>query len=133
MDSIVSSVFRHLTVEGLWDDAFALLSTSAVPALLPDLLEASLDKLLREGRTATLKRWIDAAEEAQIQSPIIDLAEASSPSERASIRRPKSWRWQPLARCHEQVLWQRGRTPLRVGQRTLKAEQRMPSNSIRPR
>jgi len=76
VDSIVRTVFRYLTVEGLWDDAFALLSTSAVPALLPELLEACLDKLLREGRTATLQRWINASEDAQIQSPIIDLAEA---------------------------------------------------------
>ena len=76
VDSIVSSVGKYFIVEGLWDDAFALLSTSDVPALLPELLEASLDTLLREGRTATLKRWIDAADDAQIQSPIIDLAEA---------------------------------------------------------
>jgi ATP/maltotriose-dependent transcriptional regulator MalT len=76
VDSIVSSVGRYLIVEGFWDDAFTLLSTSGVPALLPELLEASLDSLLREGRTATLKRWIDASEEAQIESPIIDLAEA---------------------------------------------------------
>jgi LuxR family maltose regulon positive regulatory protein len=76
VDSIVRSVGRYLIGEGFWDDAFELLSTSAVPELLPELLEASLDKLLREGRTATLKRWIGASEEAQIQSPIIDLAEA---------------------------------------------------------
>ena len=75
VDSIVRSVGRYLIVEGFWDEAFELLSASEAE-LLPELLEASLDKLLREGRTATLKRWISASEEAQVQSPIIDLAEA---------------------------------------------------------
>ena len=62
VDSIIRSVGRYLIVEGFWDEAFELLAASEAE-LLPELLEASLDKLLREGRTATLKRWISASEE----------------------------------------------------------------------
>jgi DNA-binding CsgD family transcriptional regulator/tetratricopeptide (TPR) repeat protein len=76
VESIARAVSEHLIDTGLWDDAFALISNSRMPALLPGLIEASLDSLLLEGRTATLKRWINASDEAQIQSPIVDLAEA---------------------------------------------------------
>jgi ATP/maltotriose-dependent transcriptional regulator MalT len=59
-----------------WDDVFALARQYEFGELLPELVEASHEQILAEGRLATLVRWIDYAAEQQVRSPVLDLVEA---------------------------------------------------------
>jgi DNA-binding NarL/FixJ family response regulator len=59
-----------------WDDVFALARQFGFGGLVHELVEASYEQMLADGRLATLVRWIDWAAEQQIRSPILDLAEA---------------------------------------------------------
>ncbi len=72
----IRKVGRYLFRERAWDEAFAFVEESGALGLLGELLEAALDDLLLKGRTATLRKWLDTAYEAQLQFPVMDLAEA---------------------------------------------------------
>jgi LuxR family maltose regulon positive regulatory protein len=73
---VIAQTARVLVEQERWDDAFALARQFAFGELLPDLVEASREQMLAEGRLATLARWIDYAAEQQVRSPVLDLAEA---------------------------------------------------------
>lgn len=83
----IENVGRYLFQERAWDEAFALLEESAAFALMGELFESALDDLLLQGRTATLRKWIDRAYEAQLQFPVMDLAEAEISFREGSHRR----------------------------------------------
>lgn len=59
-----------------WDDAFTVAVTASARHLLVPLVQAALPRMLTDGRLATLRRWIDAASEDSLSSPILELAEA---------------------------------------------------------
>ena len=52
-----------------------------------ELFESALDDLLLQGRTATLRKWLDRAYEVQLQFPVMDLAEAEISFREGSHRR----------------------------------------------
>jgi LuxR family transcriptional regulator, maltose regulon positive regulatory protein len=59
-----------------WDDAFQLIERWGDETHVEHLIEGALERLLAEGRSATLERWLEFARSHDIQSPVIDLAEA---------------------------------------------------------
>jgi ATP/maltotriose-dependent transcriptional regulator MalT len=59
-----------------WDEAFNVISRVQAPSLLPDLIAAALEDLLREGRTQTVSYWLEYAHINHLSSPTLDLAEA---------------------------------------------------------
>jgi DNA-binding CsgD family transcriptional regulator len=61
---------------GQWDDAFEVAHRSSLPALQEGIITAGLDRMLSEGRIATVERWIESALTAHLDSPILDLAES---------------------------------------------------------
>jgi LuxR family maltose regulon positive regulatory protein len=83
----IHKVGRYLFQERAWDEAFALVEESAALGLMGELFEAALDDLLLQGRTATLRKWLDRAYEAQLQFPVMDLAEAEISFREGSHRR----------------------------------------------
>ena len=83
----IRNVGRYLFQERAWDEAFALLEESAAFGLMGELFESALDDLLLQGRTATLRKWLDRAYEAQLQFPVMDLAEAEISFREGSHRR----------------------------------------------
>jgi LuxR family maltose regulon positive regulatory protein len=61
-----------------WDDAFTLIRESDMISELPGLLRASLDDLLKEGRIATVRSWLEFARSHKLDDPIISLAHSES-------------------------------------------------------
>jgi LuxR family transcriptional regulator, maltose regulon positive regulatory protein len=59
-----------------WDHAFQVARIHAPEVGIPQVVGASLDTLLSEGRLATLTRWLDHASSVHLNAPILDLAEA---------------------------------------------------------
>jgi LuxR family maltose regulon positive regulatory protein len=74
--SVIMKTARVLLDLQRWDDVFSLIEQLGATDLLPDLIAASHEEMLLQGRLATLTRWIDYAAEHQIVSPVIDLLEA---------------------------------------------------------
>jgi ATP/maltotriose-dependent transcriptional regulator MalT len=72
----IDSVVSHLVGRGAWDDAFAVIHGSDRTELLSPLMGAALGEMLKAGRAATIRRWLDAAEQRGITSPQLDLAKA---------------------------------------------------------
>ena len=73
---VIDRTLKALITSCQWDDAFGIIAECDIPHALPVLVEAALDSLLREGRVATIRRWIDQARAARLTDPLIDLAEA---------------------------------------------------------
>jgi LuxR family transcriptional regulator, maltose regulon positive regulatory protein len=72
---VIDSTLAALISTHRWDDAFtAIVEWDASPAL-PSLIEAALDHLLRAGRVATIRRWIEQARVARVTDPLVDLAD----------------------------------------------------------
>jgi DNA-binding CsgD family transcriptional regulator len=67
---------RHLGELGLWDDAFVLSNRFFSEELVIALLERGLPAMLQAARLPTLERWLELARAKQVDSPVIDLAEA---------------------------------------------------------
>ena len=86
-EEAIQNVGRYLVHERAWDEAYALLEESAAFGLMGELFESALDDLLLQGRTATLRKWLDRAYEAQLQFPVMDLAEAEISFREGSHRR----------------------------------------------
>jgi DNA-binding CsgD family transcriptional regulator len=61
---------------GVWDHAFEMARIHAPEVGIPQVVGASLETLLSEGRLATLTRWLDHASSVHLNAPILDLAEA---------------------------------------------------------
>jgi LuxR family transcriptional regulator, maltose regulon positive regulatory protein len=59
-----------------WDDAFQLIERWGDESHIDHLIEEALERLLAEGRSATLERWLEFAGSHAVQSPVIDLAQA---------------------------------------------------------
>ncbi len=64
----------HLTSEQAWDDAFTVIEQTSRVDLLPRLLDESLHEMLRQGRVATVRRWVASARSLSPISPEVDLA-----------------------------------------------------------
>jgi LuxR family maltose regulon positive regulatory protein len=65
----VESLIRH----ELWDEAFELIQQFGQEALLPVLIESSMERMLASGRSTTLRVWVDAAPKC---APTVRLAGA---------------------------------------------------------
>jgi LuxR family maltose regulon positive regulatory protein len=59
-----------------WDDVFALAEDFGLSDLVLLLIERAMDELLRAGRLATLRRWVEYARAEEATRPLVDLAEA---------------------------------------------------------
>jgi LuxR family maltose regulon positive regulatory protein len=59
-----------------WDDALALAEEFKMKGLLETALECSFDRMLREGRVASVAHWLELADELGVSSPTLDLAAA---------------------------------------------------------
>jgi LuxR family transcriptional regulator, maltose regulon positive regulatory protein len=73
---VVSRLEDFLLRRKDWDDAFLLIKRWGDESHIDHLIESALDRLLVEGRSATLERWLDFARSHDVQSPVIDLAGA---------------------------------------------------------
>lgn len=68
-------VGRHLSL-GELDEGFAVAERLQTPDLLTRILEVGMEPLLARGRLPTLDHWIATARKADVDSPLVDLAEA---------------------------------------------------------
>src|SRR5262249_15454155 len=59
-----------------FDSAFALTAEFEMFELLEVLIRVGLEDLVAVGRTATLRKWVNAAAEFGISSPVVSIAEA---------------------------------------------------------
>ena len=73
LSRVVARAAGHLIGHELWDEAFELIQRFDQRALLPDLIEASMERLLATGRVTTLRAWVVAAPE---NAPTVRLAGA---------------------------------------------------------
>jgi LuxR family maltose regulon positive regulatory protein len=71
---------KHLALYFLqsreWDEAFAVIREHGLPDLLPRLFSEALREMIQEGRLSTLGRWIEYSREAEVDTPITNLAAA---------------------------------------------------------
>jgi DNA-binding CsgD family transcriptional regulator len=73
---VVSRLENFLLRRNDWDDAFLLIEQWGTESHIDHLIEGALDRLLAEGRSATLERWLEFARSHGVESPVIDLAGA---------------------------------------------------------
>jgi DNA-binding CsgD family transcriptional regulator len=73
---VVSRLEDFLLRRNDWDDAFLLIERWGDESHIDHLLGGALDRLLAEGRSATLERWLEFAQRHNVESPVIDLAGA---------------------------------------------------------
>jgi DNA-binding CsgD family transcriptional regulator len=73
LSRVVSRAADNLIRHELWDEAFELIQRFDQNSVLPTLIEASMERLLASGRSATLRAWVDAAPES---APTVRLASA---------------------------------------------------------
>jgi LuxR family maltose regulon positive regulatory protein len=76
VEAVRTDVVEGLLWQGRWDDAFDLADRYGDLALAERVLEESLDRLIQEGRIATVSRWLERRTTSYSNSPIFDLAEA---------------------------------------------------------
>jgi ATP/maltotriose-dependent transcriptional regulator MalT len=74
--SRIDSLVSHLVGRGAWDDAFTVIESTERIELLSPLIGAALGEILRNGRIATVRRWLATAEVTGLTSPQVDLARA---------------------------------------------------------
>jgi LuxR family maltose regulon positive regulatory protein len=73
LSRVVERAAGNLIGHELWDEAFELIQRFGQRALLPNLIEASMERLLATGRITTLRAWVAAAPE---DAPTVRLAGA---------------------------------------------------------
>lgn len=73
---VVEVVGRFFLSQRRWDEVFSIATEFSSTPLLVDLIEAATEETLLQGRLTTLARWLDHAEQKDISSALIDLAEA---------------------------------------------------------
>jgi LuxR family maltose regulon positive regulatory protein len=83
---VVSQLEDFLLSRSAWDDAFWLIERWGDQAHIERLIEAAAERLLAEGRSRTLERWLEFAKSHQVQSPVIDLAGAETAFRRGEFR-----------------------------------------------
>jgi LuxR family maltose regulon positive regulatory protein len=76
VEAAVSRGVELLAEAGRWAEAFALITEFGRTDLLDVLLAQSIVPLIREGRVATLREWVDFVRGQDLASPVVDLAEA---------------------------------------------------------
>ena len=72
----IDSLVSHLISKGAWDEAFTVIESADRADLLSALVGSALAEMLRNGRVATVRRWLTTAAARGITSPQIDLARA---------------------------------------------------------
>ena len=72
------SVAQSLLDDGRFDDAFDLAVRFGDAATTEQVLAGSFDRLLREGRLATITRWLEQPPLSHSSSPVVFLAEAET-------------------------------------------------------
>jgi LuxR family maltose regulon positive regulatory protein len=85
--TFVEAVGRRLLELGRWDDAFTLIIQFDLHALTDNLIDCGLSAALREGRLATVERWLEHAKAMGVQSPLEFLAEAEIARYRGNAER----------------------------------------------
>jgi LuxR family transcriptional regulator, maltose regulon positive regulatory protein len=70
----IDNLVDHLSAHRHWDEAFSVIEETQRPDLFGRLLEEALHPMLREGRVATVRRWLTAALAMGPTSPPMDLA-----------------------------------------------------------
>jgi LuxR family maltose regulon positive regulatory protein len=75
-DNVGAKLVAHYLGRQEWDDAFEVAKSYDPHRNIPQVFITSLDILLKEGRLATVSRWLDESLRAQIRDPILDFAEA---------------------------------------------------------
>jgi ATP/maltotriose-dependent transcriptional regulator MalT len=83
---VVSRLEDFLLRRNDWDDAFLLIERWGDESHIDHLIEGALDRLLAEGRSATLERWLEFAQHHGVHSPVIDLAAAENAFRRGEYR-----------------------------------------------
>jgi LuxR family transcriptional regulator, maltose regulon positive regulatory protein len=83
---VVSRLEDFLLRRNDWDDAFLLIERWGDESHIDHLIEGALDRLLTEGRSATLERWLGFARSHAVESPVIDLAGAEIAFRRGEYR-----------------------------------------------
>jgi ATP/maltotriose-dependent transcriptional regulator MalT len=73
---VISRLEDFLLRRHNWDDAFVLIERWSDESHVDLLIENALERLLSEGRLATLERWLEFARSHEVQSPVVDLAGA---------------------------------------------------------
>lgn len=73
LSRVVARAAGNLIGHDLWDEAFELIQRFDQHCLLPNLIEASMERLLATGRTTTLRAWVAAAAQ---DAPTVRLAGA---------------------------------------------------------
>jgi DNA-binding CsgD family transcriptional regulator len=73
---VVSNLEDFFLDRNDWDDAFLLIERWGDKSHIDHLIEEALERLLAEGRSATLERWLDFARSNAVRSPVIDFAQA---------------------------------------------------------
>jgi len=86
VSEVVSRLEDFLLTRSAWDDAFWLIERWGDEAHIGRLIEAAAERLLSEGRSRTLERWLDFARSHAVQSPAIDLAGAEIAFRRGEFR-----------------------------------------------
>lgn len=83
---VVSRLEDFLLRRNDWDDAFLLIEHWGDESHIDHLIEGALERLLAEGRSATLERWLKFARSHAVESPVIDLARAEIAFRRGEYR-----------------------------------------------
>ena len=76
LNDVVSRAVEVLAENARWGEAFSLIQEFARSDLLDILLRQAIVPLAREGRVATLREWVEFARRANLDSPLLVLAEA---------------------------------------------------------
>jgi DNA-binding NarL/FixJ family response regulator len=75
-ESAAREVGAALLDRGLFDEAFGLGVELGLASVVEDVIRAGFDDALNKGRSATLRQWLDLAQDLGIATPIVDVAAA---------------------------------------------------------
>lgn len=90
LDLLVRRVVASLARAELWDSCLATLQAAPRTDLIGSTLADALSGLLRSGRVATLKQWLEFAQEYGLTDPIFLLAEAEVALREGDDRRARA-------------------------------------------
>ena len=76
MGNALARMIDHYVDSKSWDELFSLVETLRRDELVSRLLRSALLPMLKQGRFATISRWVSYAREHQVDDPVVDLAEA---------------------------------------------------------
>lgn len=113
------TVARILLDQNRVDEAFELAARFDDVATAEQILARSLERLLREGRVATIARWLEKRPLAHSASPVVSLAEAEREFRQGRHARALELATQAIARLSDSPL--QSRALARAGQSALMA------------